>query len=140
MAPPTESGYMLRSNDAIQWLIDDQPTVANVYRAIRAAACAMVGAGLANHPDLEVRAVGNVLIRTAETERKAILDDDFDLSTQVIEAVGQLMAYATHPIGSRPAPKSNEEVHAALLYMDRHLRQRGARGDDALQQLARGDI
>lgn len=127
--------------DERQWLIYDEESVVSVVRSMEVIGLALAGPALANHRDIQLRAVGNIMMRLAETRLKALsghFGDVPDENRISAEHVATILNYLRTGILTPDVHKAIEEFHGAVVWLDGRLRAAGTAGANWFQELARG--
>ena len=135
------NGNRLRS-DVRQWLIYERGPVEAVIRALEVVTLGMVGRRWANHPTLQVRAIGNVMLRLADTRLRAGLGmvDGCPTTLDRRTALQWALKIADHVEGNSPEPVEElDEFHAAVFHLDSRLSGAGISGPGWIRETGRGD-
>lgn len=121
--------------DSRQWLIYDDDTLGAVVRMSEAACLSIVGQRLARHPDIELRALGNLWMRMGEQRTMSHILDDSQLG-EAARAMTEAMRYA---FNGGPKPAVLDELHAAAYRIDDKATGAGVVGPGVVRELVRGD-
>lgn len=140
--PVALNGTRTLRRDFRQWLIYDEPSVGAVVRALEVVALGMVGRRFAQHQNISVRALGNVMARLAEARLRCALGLVKDVGTTperrlAMEWAMQVAEWANNggvePVGAL------DELHAAVFHLDSRLNSAGLAGPGWIRDLGRGD-
>lgn len=132
---------MLRS-DFRQWLIHDEPSCRAALRAVETLAMMMVGPKLARHEDVEIRAIGSVMLKFADTHMRAATGgvEGFEPNEADRAAMENLLLVIPYLGDETPKPtQALDELHAALFHLDSRLNGMGVAGPGVFREMARGD-
>jgi len=129
--------------DSRQWIIDDEPTVAAVVRALETLSLGIVGKSLASHRRVELRAVGNVMMRLAAARMRANLGAvpgyvPTQQQTATFEALSQVASWIQDETAEPPVA-ALDQFHAAVVHLDTRLTSAGLSGAGWVRELGRGD-
>jgi len=128
--------------DLRQWLIYDDEAAYATADAIDTLAYRLAGSMLARHQDIEMRAIGNYLLRVADArERRMLGEMEGHESTEIEQAaihhVGVILKWLGEG-GDRPE-ESLDELHAVVFAIDSKVQSAGATGPSPMAGLVRGD-
>lgn len=123
--------------DERQWLIHQEPNVTAGMEAIEVMALTVTGALLANRPEVEMRAIGTIMMRWADARQRTLDGEDAtDLEHTAISHATDLLDWMG---GQGEAPvESLEELHAVAFAFDSQLQGAGIDGEGWYRVLARG--
>lgn len=133
---------MTLRHDPRSWLIYQRGPVEATVRALETMALGMAGRTLAKHPTTAVRAVGNLMLRLAESRVRISLGlvkgqettEDRRTATQwTIQVSNWAMAGGPEPT------QALDELHAAAVHLDSRLNSAGLTGPGWERDLGRGD-
>lgn len=139
----TKSGLSMRQDER-QWLIYQEEPVRAAVRAIEMLCMHLAGQWLAQHPDIELRALGNVAQRLAQVRVRFGLGamEGHEVPDEMVAATGHvvtILAYLAGEVANgRPAVEESE-LHAAAYWLDSTLSRAGVAGEGWFRALARGD-
>lgn len=128
--------------DYRQWLIYDEPSVGATVRALEVVALGMVGRRFAQHENISVRALGNVMTRIAEARLRCALGMVKDVETTPERRVAMEWALQVSEWANNGGPEPTvalDELHAAVFHLDSRLNGAGLAGPGWIRDLARGD-
>lgn len=123
------------------WMIDHPHKVTSVMKAIEALCLEIAGQWLAQHPDMPLRAVGNIAQTWSATRFRygaGLLDEQpTDIERTAYLHAANILAYLR---GDQARPEvAEDEFHAAVLWFNSYMRGAGTNGDGWQRNLARGD-
>lgn len=124
---------MTLRQDERQWLIYQEDSVVSAVRALEVFAMLVAGPMLANHPELPMRALGNMMIRLGTAREESMLTHaEYETAGRHIAAIlGSLM-------GVTNADQAKDELHAALFWLDSTLKKAGIKTESWLADVALG--
>lgn len=128
--------------DERQWLIYDEESVVSVVRSMEILGLALAGPALARHPDIQLRAVGNVMMGLAPARLKALSGYYGDISDEnrtASEHLATILDYLRTGIMTPDVHRAIEEFHGAVVWLDGRIRAAGTAGGNWFQELARGE-
>lgn len=125
--------------DERQWLIYQEEAVVPAIRALEVLALLVAGPVLARHPLIEMRALGNMMLRLGTVREewmlgltsKPVSDEEVAAGRHIATILGEMS-------GVTNADDARDELHAAVFWLDSFLRQSGIKGDGWTKDLARG--
>jgi len=123
--------------DVRSWMIYDDEVLGAVYRAMETASLSMVGQQLAHHPDIEMRGIGNCMMRIASVRIAESRDNE--AQTEAMMAMGAVMNYAMGQIGKDNVAKAVDEIYASAFRMDQVMKVAGSKGPGIIRVGTRGD-
>jgi hypothetical protein len=129
---------ILRHDDR-QWLIYKKGPVSAVLRGLETLALGIVGRSLAQNGVVQVRAIGNVMMKISDTRLRymlGMLGDVPDEDRAVGEALVKISAWLS--TGSGEPTEALDEFHAAVYALDSKLNNAGVNGDGWFRDLAKG--
>lgn len=122
--------------DERSWLIYDDESVGAFVRALEAYALSVVGQRLSRRPEVQLRAVGNLMMRIGEQRGWEMMKNDGAQR----EAVELLSRMAAHVAGLNVDDlQMLEDVHALAVWIDRRARNAGMAGPGVVREAVRGD-
>ena len=129
--------------DPRQWIIDDRPTVAAAVRALETLALGIVGKSLARNRRIEVRAIGNVMMRLSAARMRANLGavngyQPSDEQQATFRALSQVAVWLQDQTAEPPVA-ALDQFHAAVVHLDSRLQSAGLSGAGWVRELGRGD-
>ena len=128
--------------DLRQWLIHDDEAAFATADAIDTLAYRLAGSMLAQHAEIEMRAIGNYLLRVADVRERRMLGelkdhDSTELEQAAIHHVGAVLRWIVEG-GERPE-QAFDELHAVVFVIDSKVQSAGATGPSVMAGLVRGD-
>lgn len=141
MRKTSKSGMTLRQDER-QWLIYQETPVVAAVRGLEALCMHIAGQWLAQHPDVELRALGNVAQSLAQVRVRFGLGmmAGHEVPDELMAATGHVVAILGYLADGRDRPTVEEsEMHAAAYWLDSTLRRAGVAGDGWFRELARGE-
>lgn len=126
--------------DERQWLIYQEPSVVSAVRAVELVCMLLVGPGLAAHPEIEMRALGNAVERIADARLRYMLGLIKKSQPSDEERVAGRHAatiYAWLNGGSKPE-QASDELWAAVYYLDSYVKGAGIEGAGWQRELVKG--
>lgn len=132
---------MLRT-DFRQWLIYDEPSCRAALRVTETLAMMIAGPVLAAKDDVELRAMGNVMLKFAEAHMKACTGQIKDYEPEPAEraAMEDLLMVIPYLGGETRKPnQALDELHGALFHLDSRLNGMGVSGGGVFREMVRGD-
>lgn len=127
----------LRTNER-QWLIDTEDPVVAAMEAMEVMALTITGKLLAENGHVEIRAIGNVMMRWADA-RQRVLDgeDATDAEQAAIESATEILDWMG---GQGECPEGAlDQFHAVAFTFDSKLQAAGISGPGWYRELARGE-
>lgn len=122
--------------DVRSWLIYDEDSIGAVFRALETAALAGMGYRFKDHKSIEVRAVGNVMLRIAAT-RVRTAKREGGVRWEAMEKMTKVIAFA---LGQAPPnAEALDEIHATVFRIDQRLNSSGSVGPGVHREGVRGD-
>ncbi len=126
-------------HDPRQWLIYGEGETTAVARALEVLALGIVGRSLAQSPVVQVRAMGNFMMRWSDTRLRYMLGMLGDVSDEQRAAGEALIQISGFLSGATNEPtEALDEFHAAVFSLDSKLKEMGIKGDGWMRELARG--
>ena len=130
---------MTLRTDERSWLIYDEESIGAVVRMMEAYSMSVTGQKLRRHPDIKIRAIGNMMVRLGETRGSEVLKLG-GIPAQAAEHFALLGAHlAGIPHNEIKCQKALSELHAVVFHLDSRAKGIGTRGPGTLRQLVRGD-
>jgi len=124
--------------DERQWLIYQEEPVTAGMEAIEIIALTVTGNLLADNEHVEMRAVGNVMLRWADARQRTLNGEDAtDAEHTAIEFATEILDWMGGQ-GERPAI-ALEQLHAIAFSFDSTLQGAGIDGPGWYRELARGE-
>lgn len=123
--------------DLRQWLIYDDDAAYATADALDALAYRFTGAALSQHEDIELRAVGNFMLKVAEVREKRLSGED---ATKIeLAAITHIAAILQYMVGGPKPEEALSEVQAVVFAIDSKVNASGTRSTSAMAGLVRGD-
>ena len=131
---------MTLRKDANQWLIYDEASVTASVRGLELMALMLTGKALENHPDIELRALGNVAGSVADARLRYMLglmgqssptDEERIVGAHVVRILGYLE-------GDPKPAESLDDLWASVVWLDSHIRSSGVEGEGWYREVVRG--
>lgn len=122
-------------DDPRQWLIYTEEPVTAAMMSVEVLALQMAGQLLKDAPDIELRAVGNVMLKWADARERSLSDGGM-FQSAALDYVHEVFEYLGG--GQRP-DEALDQLHAAVFGFDKTLNSAGIQGDGWAQELARGE-
>lgn len=123
-------------NDQRQWLIYEEEPVSAAMEAVEVLALEITGGLLRSAPDIEMRAVANVMLKWADARRRALSSGSESQQAAIAYAM-ELFSYIDG-VDERP-DEALDQMHAAVYGFDQKLNAAGITGDGWYRTLARGE-
>lgn len=136
--PNRDAGWDTKGlrEDPRQWIIYHEAAQEAVVRAIQTAALQMVGQHLAKHPEMQVRAIGTLMLKMADVGVRTAFAHGGDRQT----AMEHLSKTLAHVYGQAPIPlEALDDLWATVYQIDHRMNSAGIRGTGFLRDLIRGD-
>lgn len=123
-----------------QWLIYDEASVTAAVRGLETLALMLVGPALANHADIELRALGNVAEKVADARLRYMLglmenskptDEEHVVAAHVVRILGYLN-------GDSKPTESLDELWASVVWLDNEVQGSGVDGPGWEREVVRG--
>ena len=137
-------GDRLHDLDPRTTLVYDDEAVAAVFRALEGFSMSYLGERWARHEDMEVRALGNVMIKIAEVRHRR-LQGDPPFPKQVIQMVAAdnladilRWFYKGSPADDRPTT-ALADYAKAIQWLDERCEDMGTQGPGLFREIMRGD-
>lgn len=133
---------MTLRKDPRGWLIYERGPVEATVRALEVAALGIVGRRLASHPNLSVRAIGNVMAKLAAGRLRCGLGLVPGVPTTEDRrlALQWAMKVTGWALDGGEAPLSElDELHGVVFHLDSRLNSAGLSGPGWERDLGRGD-
>ena len=131
---------MTLRKDTNQWLIYDESSVTAAVRGLETMALMLVAPALVNHPDIELRALGNVAERVADARIRYMLglmehspstDDERVVAAHVVRILGYLN-------GDPKPTESLDDIWASVVWLDSQVQGAGVDGPGWYREVVRG--
>lgn len=127
--------------DLRQWLIHDDEAAFATADALDTLAYRIAGSVLAHHEDIELRGVGNFMLRVADVRERRMLGElegieTTELEQAAIRHIGAVLLYLAG--GERPV-EALDELHAVVFSIDSQVQSGGTLVPSPLAGLVRGD-
>jgi hypothetical protein len=121
--------------DPKQWLIHEEAPVTAGVQGIEVLALTISGNLLAVNENVELRAVGNLMLHWADARQRSL--DDRELGSDAVEFITQVLDWMGGQ-GERP-DEALDQLHAIAFQFDSTLAAAGINGDGWYRTLARGE-
>lgn len=130
----------LRS-DSRQWLIYDDEVLGAVMRALEAFALHIAGGPLSRHRRVEVRAVGHLMRRVAESRIVEMerADGAQRVAVHHLRAIFDWLGAEQRGLVLPPPAVELDEIHAAVFRLDSRAQSAGIGGPGVHRAAVRGD-
>lgn len=130
---------MTLRQDERQWLIYQEDSVVPAMRAVEVLAMLIAGPLLAAHPEISMRALGNVMLRLgAHREAYMLGSGEGHPSDPEVIAGRHLATILGELAGVARADVPRDELHAAMFWLDSQLQKAGIKGDNWVANVAMG--
>lgn len=130
---------MTLRQDERQWLIYQRESVVSAVRTLEVLAMLIAGPALAKHPDLSMRALGNMMIRLGAHREEYMLGTGVGEPTDPEVVAGRHLATILGELaGIARADTARDELHAAMYWLDSELRAAGIKGGSWMAETALG--
>lgn len=126
----------LRSDER-QWLIYDDESVGALGRGLEVMAMSMTGQMLAKHQLKPIRAMGNFMLRIAESRAAEMMRND-GAQRVMIEHLSKVMTFLAGHSAHIPELEI-DELWAVTFHADRRAKAAGIQGPGAHRLIVRGD-
>lgn len=127
----------LRTDDR-QWLIYGEEPVTAGMEAIEVIALTVTGNLLTNNENVEMRAMGNVMLRWADARQRALSgEESTDAEKAAIEMATEVLDWMGGQ-GEKPE-QAVSDFHALCFEFDSRLQGAGITGPGWYRELARGE-
>jgi len=124
--------------DSRQWLIYQEDNVVAGMSAVEVIALTVTGTLLANRPEVEMRAIGNIMTRWADARQRTMTDEEAsDLEQAAIADATDILDWMGGQ-GDEP-DAALSELHAVAFAFDQKLQAAGITGEGWYRTLARGE-
>lgn len=127
---------MTLRQDEAQWLIYQEDSVVPAVRAVEVLAMMIAGPVLAAHPEISMRALGNVMLRFGEHRSLHMLNSGNDLERTAGEHLAVILGELA---GATRADDARDELHAAMYWLDSTLKNAGIGTGSWMAQAALGE-
>lgn len=128
----------LRTDDR-QWLIHQEENVTAGMEAIEIMALTVTGSLLANRPEVEMRAIGNIMMRWADARQRTLSGEEAsDLEQAAVSHATDILDWMGGQGGDEP-DQALSELHAVAFAFDSQLQNAGITGEGWYRTLARGE-
>lgn len=133
-----EEAVTLRTDER-SWLIYDDESIGAVVRMLEAYALSVTGQKMMRHPEIEIRAVGNMMLRLGETRGAECLQEGGakGVAAQHMALLGAHLAGIVH--NEIQCRKALTELHAVVFRLDQKARTTGTKGPGSFRRALRGD-
>ena len=124
--------------DPRQWLIYQEDNVTAGMEAIEIMALTVTGTLLANRPEVEMRAIGNIMMRWADARQRTMSGEEAsDLKQAAVSHATDILDWMG---GQGDTPDDAlSELHAVAFAFDSQLQGAGIDGEGWYRVLARGE-
>ncbi len=125
--------------DQKQWLIYQEEQVTGVVKAVETILIALGAATLMDHSDIAIRAIGNFGERLSETRIAHMAGQlqGLDSSDSEKQLVTHLLAISAFLAGGDRPEMALEDVHAALVWVDKRANEAGVVGPGWYREIIR---
>ena len=128
--------------DSRQWLIHEEENVTVGIKAIEIMALTVTGELLSKNEDVEMRAVGNLMMRWADARQRAMMNGmDGEDSTHLEKSAMVLLTDILDWMGGQGEKPEDalEQLHSVAFSFDSTLSGAGITGPGWYRELARGE-
>lgn len=130
---------MTLRQDEGQWLIYQEDSVIPAMRAVEVLAMLIAGPLLASHPEISMRALGNIMLRLGSHREAYMLGSGGGHpSDPEIIAGRHLATILGEMAGVARADVSRDELHAAMYWLDSTLKKAGIKEGTWMADVALG--
>lgn len=125
--------------DERSWMIYDEESIGAVVRMMEAYAMSVTGQKLRRRPEIQLRAMGEMMIRLGEQRGWEASRED-GVNKEAMEHFSIIGAYlAGQTVDPVRLTTALDEIHAAVFRLDQKARSAGMQGPGRIKELVRGD-